>query len=124
MWLRQWSTECQIHNFLQAIPVHKDNQSCINTASGNCNLNNKRMKHVNIQLHFIKEIVQSSQIKLIYTPTDRMLADFLTKSVSKPILTRSLCQLGVLTLEERGDVENQNSEFTSKSSNTQTSTCS
>ncbi|MBW0529850.1 hypothetical protein O181_069565, partial [Austropuccinia psidii MF-1] len=78
MWLRQWATECQIHDFSQAIPVHEDNQSCINTASGNCNLNNKRMKHVNIQLHFIKEIVQSSQIKLIYTPTDGMLADFLT----------------------------------------------
>ncbi|MBW0464976.1 hypothetical protein O181_004691 [Austropuccinia psidii MF-1] len=67
MWFRQWATECQIHNFTQSIPVHEDNKSCINIASGNCNLNNKRMKHVNIQLHFIKEIVQSSHIKLIYT---------------------------------------------------------
>ncbi|MBW0482929.1 hypothetical protein O181_022644 [Austropuccinia psidii MF-1] len=106
IWLRQWATECQIHDFTQAIPFHKDDKSCINTASENFNFNNKRMKNINIQLHLIKEIVQSSQIKLIYTPTDSILANFLPKSVRKPILMPSLSQLGVLTLEVKGDVEN------------------
>ncbi|MBW0535981.1 hypothetical protein O181_075696 [Austropuccinia psidii MF-1] len=106
LWLRQWCTECHILDTTPPIPVHEDNQSCINAANGNVNLNNKRMKHVNIQLHFIKEAVQSSQIRLVYTPTTDMLADFLTKSVCRPTLSRSLSLLGILRLEVRGDEEN------------------
>ncbi|MBW0491793.1 hypothetical protein O181_031508, partial [Austropuccinia psidii MF-1] len=78
LWLRKWSCECHLLPFDSAIPVHEDNQSCINTANGDCNLNNKRMKHVDIQLHFIKEAIRDSVVNLIYTPTSLMLADFLT----------------------------------------------
>ncbi|MBW0533962.1 hypothetical protein O181_073677 [Austropuccinia psidii MF-1] len=67
--------------------LHEDNQSCINTANGDCNLNNKRMKHVKIQLSFIKEAVRDSIFNLIYTPTSLMLANFLTKSICRPILS-------------------------------------
>ncbi|MBW0509713.1 hypothetical protein O181_049428 [Austropuccinia psidii MF-1] len=98
MWLRQWCGECDILQLNNPIPVHEDNQSCINVVRGDCNLNNKRMKHINIQLHFIKEAVRNNIIKLIYTPTADMLADFLTKSVSRPILARALNSLGVLSL--------------------------
>ncbi|MBW0535142.1 hypothetical protein O181_074857 [Austropuccinia psidii MF-1] len=81
MWLKQWCHECDLLQLDNPIPVHEDNQSCINVVKGNCNLNNKRMKHVNIQLHFIKEAVKNNMINLIYTPTADMLADFLTNPV-------------------------------------------
>ncbi|MBW0477923.1 hypothetical protein O181_017638 [Austropuccinia psidii MF-1] len=64
LWFRQWCQEAEIYQFDNAIIVWEDNQSCISTANGNCNLNNKRMKHVDIQLHFVKEAVQSNFIKL------------------------------------------------------------
>ncbi|MBW0535357.1 hypothetical protein O181_075072 [Austropuccinia psidii MF-1] len=109
-WFRQWCLECSLNISEKAIPVHEDNQSCINTVEGNSNLNQKRMKHIDIQLHFIKEFMRSLVIQLIYTPTNLMLADFLTKSVSRPILTRSLDSLGVLRLGVRGGVEKHNQD--------------
>ncbi|MBW0466267.1 hypothetical protein O181_005982 [Austropuccinia psidii MF-1] len=106
LWLWQWSRECHLLPLDSAIPVHEDNQSCINTANGDCNLNNRRMKHVDIQLHFIKEAVRDSIINIIYTPTSLMLADFLTKSVCRPILSWSMDSLRIVELGVRGDVEN------------------
>ncbi|MBW0536448.1 hypothetical protein O181_076163 [Austropuccinia psidii MF-1] len=109
LWLRQWGRECGLLTTSEPVPIHEDNQSCINSILGNSNLNNKRMKHVDIQLHFVKEAVESSSIWLVYTPTQAMLADFLTKSVNGVTLKASLNSLGVLVLDVRGDVENCNS---------------
>ncbi|MBW0471949.1 hypothetical protein O181_011664 [Austropuccinia psidii MF-1] len=77
LWLRQWGKECGLFTTLEPIPIHEDNQSCINSILWNSNTNNKRMKHVDIQLNFVKEAVESSSIWLVYTPTQAMLADFL-----------------------------------------------
>ncbi|MBW0534108.1 hypothetical protein O181_073823 [Austropuccinia psidii MF-1] len=107
IWLKQWGQECGIFGEMASIPIHEDNQGCISTINGDCSVNNKRMKHVDIQLHFIKEAVRNGVLKIVYTPTSHMLADFLTKSVSWSILARCLLSLGVLSLGVRGDVENQ-----------------
>ncbi|MBW0460318.1 hypothetical protein O181_000033 [Austropuccinia psidii MF-1] len=64
----------------KSIPIHEDNQSCINAAKGNCNLTNRRMKHIDIKLHLIKEAISLGFSGLVYTMTSNMLADFLTKS--------------------------------------------
>ncbi|MBW0571659.1 hypothetical protein O181_111374 [Austropuccinia psidii MF-1] len=109
LWLWQWGKECGLFTTSEPIPIHEDNQSFINSILGNSNTNNKRMKHVDIQLHFVKEAVESSSILLVYTPTQAMLANFLTKSVNQVTLRTSLSFLGVLVLDLRGDVENCNS---------------
>ncbi|MBW0497554.1 hypothetical protein O181_037269 [Austropuccinia psidii MF-1] len=82
LWLRQWCEDSGLLLGSSAIPVHEDNQGCISTANGDSGINGKRMKHMDIQLHFVKEAIKTSKIQLIYTPTDNMLADFLTKSTS------------------------------------------
>ncbi|MBW0510230.1 hypothetical protein O181_049945 [Austropuccinia psidii MF-1] len=86
LWMRQWCKEVSLCDGDTAIPVHEDNQGCIDAASGNSGINGKRMKHVDIQLHFVKEAIGSSKTCLVYTPTGEMLADFLTKSVSRVTL--------------------------------------
>ncbi|MBW0506632.1 hypothetical protein O181_046347 [Austropuccinia psidii MF-1] len=98
LWLRQWCNESRLVDLLSPTPVHEDNQGCINAASGNSNVNNRRMKHVDIQLHFVKEAVKNSAIELRYTPTNEMLADFLTKSVCKSTLCKALSALKVLRM--------------------------
>ena len=40
-----------------------------------------RTKHINIRFHFIRYIVESSSIQLIYCPTDDMVANTLTKAL-------------------------------------------
>jgi hypothetical protein len=88
-----------------ATVVHEDNQGCIAVANFEANTNAKRMKHVQIQLHFICDVIKDNKIVLKYTPTNKMLANFLTKSVPRPALVHSLEQLGLFRLEGRGGVE-------------------
>jgi hypothetical protein len=79
--------------------IHEDNQGCIAVANFDANSNSKRMKHVEIQPHFIRDVIKSSKIVLKYTPTDQILADFLTKAVPRPAHVRSLLALGLFCLE-------------------------
>ncbi|MBW0465893.1 hypothetical protein O181_005608 [Austropuccinia psidii MF-1] len=63
------------------------------------------MKHIDIQLHFMKQAIQTQLIELRYAPMANMLADFLTKSVPKSTLQRALLAVRVLRLGLRGDVK-------------------
>ncbi|MBW0527383.1 hypothetical protein O181_067098 [Austropuccinia psidii MF-1] len=87
------------------IKIHEDNQGCIDTANSDCNTNTRRMKHVEIQLHFIQQAIENSTIALVYTPTNNMLADFLTKSVCRPAIQRALTSLRLLPVGDRRDVK-------------------
>jgi hypothetical protein len=71
-------------------------------ANFDANSNSRRMKHVEIQLHFIRDVVKDEKIILCYTPTHQMLADFLTKAVPQSALVKSLQALGLFCLEGRG----------------------
>lgn len=46
-------------------------------------IHHKRTKHIDIKYHFIREKVESNEIKLEYVSTDKNVADVLTKSLSK-----------------------------------------
>ncbi|MBW0494753.1 hypothetical protein O181_034468 [Austropuccinia psidii MF-1] len=107
LWLKKWAQECSLLEMASPILIHDNNQGCINTINGDCNVNNQRMTHVDIQLHFVKEAVWHGVFELVYTPTNCMLADFLTKSVNRPSLDHSLEDLGILSLGVRGSVENK-----------------
>ncbi|MBW0476616.1 hypothetical protein O181_016331 [Austropuccinia psidii MF-1] len=106
LWLRQWCAEAGLVTGNSATPIHEDNQVCISTANGDTRINRKQMKNIDIQLHFVREAIKDSKIRLIYTPTSSMLADFLTKSVGRAILHKALEKLGVVRLKARGDVRN------------------
>ncbi|MBW0523998.1 hypothetical protein O181_063713 [Austropuccinia psidii MF-1] len=104
LWLRQWTIEIGIVEANCQILIWNDKQSCINTENGDSSFNNKRMKHVDIQLHFVREVVQSKDFQLQNIRSESMLADFLTKSVNKPVLESALSALSVSILKVRGDV--------------------
>ncbi|MBW0487857.1 hypothetical protein O181_027572 [Austropuccinia psidii MF-1] len=106
LWLWQWCAEAGIATFDQEIPVHDNNKDCVNTACGKRNFNMKRMKHVEIQLHFAKEEIIASKIALQYTPTSDILSDFLKESVGGSTLAHVRTALVVLSLGERGGVRN------------------
>lgn len=43
-----------------------------------------RTKHIDIRHHFIRDVVKSGRISIEYLSTDKMIADVLTKALSKP----------------------------------------
>jgi hypothetical protein len=58
-----------------------DNQAALKLATDNnyhtCT------KHIDIRFHFIRQVIASSAIKMVYCPTDDMMADVLTKALPR-----------------------------------------
>ena len=46
------------------------------------------MKHIDIQEHFIFDLVKNNIIKLKYIESENMLADTLTKNINGPKMTK------------------------------------
>ena len=80
MWLRALLNDLK---FSQQTPtvIQEDNQGAI-SLSKNPRLHG-RMKHVDIRYNYISEKVEEKKIVLEYCPTKDMVADILTKALSK-----------------------------------------
>ena len=59
----------------------EDNQGAIAIAKKN--IAHARTKHIDIRYHFVREVVQKGLVDLRYCPTHQMIADLLTKPLSK-----------------------------------------
>ncbi|KYN22643.1 Copia protein [Trachymyrmex cornetzi] len=66
---------------LSRVTIHNDNQG-----AGKLAMNpvfHSRSKHMDIRCHFIRQALSDHPLELIYTPTDDMIADVLTKALRK-----------------------------------------
>ncbi|GBM95329.1 Copia protein [Araneus ventricosus] len=61
--------------------VYEDNQSCIKCIANENNFG--RMKHIDVKLKFIRDIVSRNKIKIEYIFTGNQIADMLTKALLK-----------------------------------------
>lgn len=61
--------------------IHGDNLSAQNLARNP--VYHARSKHIVIRYHFIREVIQKGDVELKYVPTNDMIADMLTKNLSK-----------------------------------------
>lgn len=66
---------------INATNVYCDNQSAIELNKNN--VFHGRSKHVDIRYHYSREMRDKGEIKISYLPTEKMLADLLTKSLTK-----------------------------------------
>ena len=66
----------------QATTLFLDNQSAIVLAKDH--QYHPRTKHIDVQFYFIHWVVQDGKIRLIFCPTDDMVADTLTKALPLP----------------------------------------
>ena len=71
--------------------IGEDNQSCIKLATNP--VMRKRSKHIDTKFHFIREKVDDNSIQLVYTPTDQLAADLLTKALPQVKVERHRKQL-------------------------------
>ncbi len=68
------------------IRILNDNQSALKLANNRQQAYLPRMKHYNIKLHHMHDAVAAGHILLHYCPTEHMIADMLTKALTRPKL--------------------------------------
>jgi hypothetical protein len=73
--------------------LYEDNNACIKLSENP--MYHARTKHFDIRHHWIRERVQNKEIKLIYCPTEDMVADMLTKALTPQRLTHLRLSAGM-----------------------------
>jgi len=76
LWTRAFLTELT-QPLIQLTTLFGENQSAI--ALANYNQFHAHTKHIDVHYHFICETIKNGAIKLIYCPTNDMVADMFTK---------------------------------------------
>lgn len=92
MWLKGLLGDLKID--VDTFTMYEDNQSAIKIAN---NLENKRLKHMDVKFHFIREAVEKRIIHLKYIDTKLQEADMMTKSLGRCQLEVFLKKLGLST---------------------------
>ena len=81
-WLRNLLQEINFPATSKAT-VFEDNQACIKYANDPGRFH-QRSKHIDVRFHFVREKIQEGLVDLVYCPTSKMRADFLTKALPAP----------------------------------------
>jgi len=93
LWLRSLIQQL-FNSKLNATTLFCDNQSAIKLSKDH--QYHARTKHIDIRYHFIRWIIEQGSIKLIYCPTEDMLADALTKALPSVKVKHFAIQFGLL----------------------------
>lgn len=67
--------------FSSSIPLFSDNKACIAIAHNP--VSHKYTKHIDVRLHFVRELITRGFLQVLYVETKRNVADIFTKPLSK-----------------------------------------
>jgi len=95
IWLKRLLNELRITTS-GPIQMRCDNQSAIAIAKNP--VHHDRMKHVEIDRHFISEKIEGNIIALSHVPSQHQVADILTKSLFRPNFTELSSKLGLMSI--------------------------
>lgn len=93
VYLKSLLGELEVHESKLPVLIYGDNlsaQQLVKNPVYHC-----RSKHIDIRYHFIRDKLQSNEIELKYKPTDDMIADILTKPLSKMKHNHFVKELGL-----------------------------
>jgi hypothetical protein len=80
VWIRKLLTDLFDHEMDPTI-IHYDNQSYVKLSENP--LFHDRSKHIEIEYHYIRDMVQRKVVHLQYLPTHEQIADIFTKLLAK-----------------------------------------
>jgi len=95
VWLRQLLSELG-HEQKTPTVIFEDNKGCISITANN--RTDPRTKHIDVKFHYTREQVKNRSVRVEYLPTDKMLADALTKPVAKDKFLWFRSKIGVQDL--------------------------
>ena len=96
IWLRSFIKEIQGEE--KPLTISCDNQGAITLVKDN--KFHARMKHIDLQYHFICEAVEDGKIEVKYVPTDDNMSDIFTKPLPRPKFAKFMESLGLRTLDD------------------------
>ena len=102
MWLRQLISELRSAP-TKATVLYEDNQSAIAMAR-NAQFHG-RAKHIALRHHFVREKVNEGLVELKYCPTERMVADMLTKGLPRAVFEKLREDTGIVPLPVRFSIK-------------------
>lgn len=91
IWLKRLLFDLGIET--STITIYEDNQACISISKDP--LYHKRIKHIDIKYHFIREQIQNKVIEPVYLATAEQTADILTKGLSREKFTYFRNKIGI-----------------------------
>ena len=94
LWLRSLISEA-FGTLKDATVMFCDNQSAIALARDH--QYHARTKHIDVRYHFIRWVVERGVVRLVYCPTEDMVADVLTKALPSPKVKHFAASLGLRT---------------------------
>lgn len=74
--------------------IHEDNQACIRVAESD--KPTRRMKHVDVRFHFVKNEIDNGTVRLLYVPSEDQIADVMTKGLPRIQFEKLRDLLGLL----------------------------
>jgi hypothetical protein len=92
LWLRALLSELDRPQ-ASASTIFEDNQSCL--AFTKNPTNHSRAKHIDIVHHFVRDVIDSGVIDVVYCRSEDMTADVLTKTLSKVLHQKCVSELGL-----------------------------
>ncbi|KAI7957506.1 hypothetical protein MJO28_004601 [Puccinia striiformis f. sp. tritici] len=99
-WLVSLIKESGVNPQTDQIVVRVDNRGAIDLANSETSQNGFRTKHMDIRLHFVRELLAIGLLKLVYVVSAGNVADFLTKPTGRSTIRKSLIAVGVLQASE------------------------
>ena len=78
--------------------MFEDNQNAIELTKKSSH--HSQSKHIDIKFHHVRDAVATKKIHLQYCPTQEMIADLLTKGLSRPQYEKLREEFGVTKLKD------------------------
>jgi hypothetical protein len=96
IWLQHLLRDIGMSKYAPTI-LRCDNQGAISLARNPSH--HAKTKHVDVQLHFIRDHIEKGTIRVEYCPTEDMLADIMTKGLARDRHVKLLKLMGMRTYE-------------------------
>ena len=97
-WLRQLLAELR-HPLRRATLVYCDNISAVYMSSNP--VQHQRTKHIEIDLHFVRDRVALGDVRVLHVPTTSQYADIFTKGLPSTVFTEFRSSLNVCGTDDQ-----------------------
>ena len=86
------------------VRMHSDNEAAIGWATGEKSPY-KRSKHIDVAVHYIRDIARSGKVNVQYVPTDKNVSDGMTKPLGKIAFKKMLDMFGMSLVGDASEEE-------------------